>query len=320
MMSTDEYQITTNIMGGLGNQMFQIFNAISYSLDNNCNYIFPSEKVLYAGENATLRYAYWDTLFYKLQPFLQDEKDIHYDIKIEESNDSSFIILLPIKDYISYFKKHCKYPLNNFSMYLRGYFQSYKYFQHNFIKITKLLGFYELKKNVFEIVSNEYNLCYYLNNSISLHFRIGDFVKYTNSHIILSDQYYADSIKTIIDKLNNKNSQHNIIYFCEDNDIDIVCKRIENIQKLLTEKSTEYNCVFIKAPSVLTDWQQMLFMSICKHNIIANSSFSWWGAYLNENPDKIVCYSSVYYSKNYNKKVDDLFPENWIKIQDNYTY
>ena len=311
--------ITTNIMGGLGNQMFQIFNSISYSIDNNSSFVFPDNEILYSGENTTLRYAYWKSLFQVLKPYLRNE--IEYDIKIFENYDSSFVGL-PSIDYLRNYiaeKNNIQLsevpPDSSFKIYLTGYFQSYKYFQHNYEKIIKLLGFEELKKNVLEIVSVENDLTYFLNNSISLHFRIGDYVKYTNSHIILSDQYYVDAIKTIVNNKNNE--QYNIIYFCEKDDIDLVCKRIENIQKLLREYNI-YNCIFIKSPTILEDWQEMLFMSMCKHNIIANSSFSWWGAYLNDNPDKIVCYSSIYYSKNYNKKVDDMFPENWIKIQDNY--
>ena len=321
-------------MGGLGNQMFQIFNAISYAIDNCTSFVFPDTETLYAGENTTLRHAYWDTIFHTLKPYLQNENDIKHDIKIYENYDSSFIEL-PSIDYLNnYLAEKRNVPLtelppNNLTkIHLTGYFQSHKYFQHNYNKIINLLQIDEIKKNVLDTVSLENDLSYLLQNSISLHFRIGDYIKYTNSHIILSDEYYANAIKTIIqlDKNNNENKnnennekQYNIIYFCETVDVNTVCKRIENIQKILRGYNI-YNCIFYKSPVVLTDWQELLFMSMCSHNIIANSTFSWWGAYLNENPNKIVCYSSIYYSKNYNKKVDDMFPENWIKIQDEYPY
>ena len=55
-------------------------------------------------------------------------------------------------------------------------------------------------------------------------------------------------------------------------------------------------------------------MSLCEHNIIANSTFSWWGAYFNTNVNKIVCYPSLWFGKNCNNNVKDLFPEKWIKI------
>lgn len=315
--------ITTNIIGGLGNQMFQIFNAISYAIDNNTSFVFPDNEVLYAGENTTLRYTYWNSLFKILQPYLKNEKEIDKDIKILENYDSTFV-KLPSMEYL---RNHIaeknnveisKIPYDSLKINLVGYFQSYKYFEHNYEKIIKILEIEKIKKDVFEFVCSEIDIdfTYFLNKSISLHFRIGDYIKYENVHIILSDQYYADAIKTIISKDNIK-EKYNIICFCEKDDIDVVCKRIENIQKLLYNYNI-YNYTFMLSPSILNDWQEMLFMSMCKHNIIANSSFSWWGAYLNEEPNKIVCYPSIYYSKNYNKKVDDMYPEKWIKINYNY--
>jgi hypothetical protein len=56
----------------------------------------------------------------------------------------------------------------------------------------------------------------------------------------------------------------------------------------------------------------MLLMSCCKHNIIANSSFSWWGAYFNSNADKIVCYPEVWFANN--TDTSDLCPLEWIKM------
>jgi hypothetical protein len=58
----------------------------------------------------------------------------------------------------------------------------------------------------------------------------------------------------------------------------------------------------------------MLIMSCCKDNIIANSTFSWWGAYLNNHKDKIVCYPSQWYGPKKNVSTKDLFPEEWIVV------
>jgi hypothetical protein len=64
----------------------------------------------------------------------------------------------------------------------------------------------------------------------------------------------------------------------------------------------------------LEDWEQLLMMSSCGHNIIANSTFSWWGAYLNSNPDKIVCYPETWFGPKAQHDTLDLFPEDWIKV------
>ena len=71
---------------------------------------------------------------------------------------------------------------------------------------------------------------------------------------------------------------------------------------------------FIRGKNILEDWEQMLLMSCCHHNIIANSSFSWWSAYFNFHPDKTVCYPSVWFSDSANIDTRDLCPSSWNKI------
>jgi hypothetical protein len=61
----------------------------------------------------------------------------------------------------------------------------------------------------------------------------------------------------------------------------------------------------------------MVLMSCCNHNIIANSSFSWWGAYLNSNPHKHICYPNKWFGIKEQQKQNelfDMFPDNWTKI------
>jgi hypothetical protein len=296
--------ISSNIIGGLGNQLFQIFTTISYAIDNNCDFIFPNKNELYAGANTTLRYTYWNTFLNKLQPYLKYENEINCELKFIESNDSKYIKLPELSNF-----KHIKEDLN---VYLSGYFQSYKYFEHNFKKICEII---DIKKQKDEL---KINFLYNFNNEdfISLHFRIGDYVKYPYYHFILNDEYYINSIEKIVymDNINN-NKEIKILYFCEDENIELVSRRIDNIKNKLIEKGIN-NCFFLKCP-VLEDWKEMLLMSLCKHNIIANSSFSWWGAYFNENVNKIVCYPSEFYTKNICKTTIDLFPDNWVKININ---
>ena len=58
----------------------------------------------------------------------------------------------------------------------------------------------------------------------------------------------------------------------------------------------------------------MLLMSNCNHNLIANSTFSWWGAYFNSNTERKVCYPSVWFGPECRNSTRDLFPENWVKV------
>ena len=74
-----------------------------------------------------------------------------------------------------------------------------------------------------------------------------------------------------------------------------------------------WNC-FIRASNDLSDWEQMILMSCCRDNIIANSSFSWWAAHFNTNPDKIVCYPAIWFGEVAGHDTRDLCPNEWHKI------
>ena len=70
--------------------------------------------------------------------------------------------------------------------------------------------------------------------------------------------------------------------------------------------------VFISINTEIIDYEQLLLMSLCKHNIIANSSFSWWGAYFNTNAEKNVYYPNKWINSSIS--MNDLFPSNWNEI------
>jgi hypothetical protein len=72
-------------------------------------------------------------------------------------------------------------------------------------------------------------------------------------------------------------------------------------------------CLFVDHNMGMESYNDMRLMSLCQHHIIANSSFSWWGAWLNPNPDKVVIAPQRWFA-NANKNVDDLFPEGWVLL------
>lgn len=276
--------ITCNLSGGLGNQLFQIFATISYAIKYNMNFLFLYSHI---SPSISRRVTYWDTFLKRLKCFTSNN-------------------LPPIQLNIS--EKSFNYnelynPDSSINICLNGYFQSYKYFCDNEEIILKLLMIEHNKK---EILSQEGIFKNYFDNSASIHFRLGDYKNLPEYHPILPYEYYSKSISFL--KLKNKNIKK-IFYFCENSDIADVLIKINKLKIEFPEIS------FVREFNILSDWQQMLFMSWCQHNIIANSTFSWWGAYFNTNPDRIVCYPSVWFgSKLTNNDTRDLFPSTWNKI------
>ena len=287
--------ITCNLMGGLGNQLFQIFTTISYSLKTNNEYKFANLKTL-GGGGSTLRFTFWDTFLRNLQPRLTSE----------------FPELVLLKQDSFEFKELPLSLIKNRNVCIHGYFQSHKYFETNFSLIYKLLGIDERKKEVLEKLESA--LKNDLPNAISMHFRLGDYKKFAYFHPILPNSYYAKSIQTILEKDINCNNKK-VFYFCEEEDLETVEQTILYCKDLFPQLN------FTRISNEFQDWEQMLIMSECRHHIIANSSFSWWGAYIGYNQDskqetqeKIICYPSLWFVPTAKENTKDLYPTDWIKI------
>ena len=287
--------ITCNLMGGLGNQLFQIFTTISYALKEMVEYRFLHTLTL--GGGCTLRYTFWSSIFRGLRPVLINwfpeivlvrEPNFRY-------NDLQLTNLLQTKNVC-----------------IHGYFQSYKYFDRYYDTIYHLLKIDKLKQEVLkklESLDGRVSITKTdLSNSVSMHFRLGDFKKLTHIHPIMSSDYYINSLQYIMEKTPIKT----VIYFCEEEDI-------QTVEATIYKCKTRYTSLqFIKVPNVFEDWEQMLLMSECGNHIIANSSFSWWGAYIGFKSNcinKIISYPSVWFANSTN--TDDLFPPEWVRINCN---
>jgi hypothetical protein len=145
-----------------------------------------------------------------------------------------------------------------------------------------------------------------LNDTVSMHFRIGDYKKIQDYHPLATYEYYERALGFIQNL--KKDINFDILYFCEDVDIEDVMLIINK----LVIQFPSYK--FVRGEKTLEDWEQMLLMSCCRHNIIANSSFSWWSAYFNSYPDKIVCYPSIWFGPKTINDISDLCPPEWNKI------
>jgi hypothetical protein len=184
---------------------------------------------------------------------------------------------------------------------LHGYFQSEKYFKEYYDVICYLIRLVEIKKDIKEKYTYDYS------NSISMHFRLGDYKNLPQYHPILSYDYYKNACEYICNATNKMD--WNIFYFCEEEDVQHVGILISLLKK-------EYpSLCFERIVDEIEDWEQMILMSLCKHNIIANSSFSWWGAYFNSDENKIVCYPDIWFGPKGPQDTEDLCPESWIKIK-----
>ena len=177
-------------------------------------------------------------------------------------------------------------PKINGNLKLDGYFQNEKYFKHYKDDILKL---YEIDSDTNFYLHNKYSEI--LNqNTCSIHVRRGDYVEKQNFHPLQPIEYYQKSISIIGD---------DCLYLIFSDDIDW-CKNNFNFIK---------NKIFISGN---LDYQDLYLMSMCTNNIIANSSFSWWGAWLNKNENKKVIYPSLWFKNGPN--TTEIGCEKWIKI------
>lgn len=177
-------------------------------------------------------------------------------------------------------------PGKNILLY--GYFQSEKYFKDYESEIRDLFMSYEVELNdeIKELLNNE--------NTCSIHVRRGDYLNSPNHHPTQDMNYYMKAIKKM-----PKDS----VFLIFSDDIEW-CK--QNFPDL-PEKFK-----FIEGNN---DYEDLYIMSYCKNNIICNSTFSWWAAWLNDNPNKIVLAPEKWFGTAYaNWNTNDLYCDSWIKI------
>lgn len=287
-----------NILGGLGNQMFQYALAVALKdrFGDDTVRIDPS-----AFRGYPLHNGYELKRIFNVsipEATYKEQMKVYYPLRNYRMWQIGNLILPKRKSIIKENKDMRFTPsiLSDSSpAYYLGYWQTEKYFRNIRPRILEAFTFPH-----FECGSKNEKLYrdIHTKNVIGVHIRRGDYVKIGNTQGICTLEYYRKALSV----MNEQTKPEMFLIFSD----DIEWCRNE-VSKFLGEVPTEY-----------VDWNKgkdsfrdMQLMSLCKHNIIANSSFSWWGAWLNQNPDKIVITPSRWMN---GRGWTDIIPEDWTKM------
>lgn len=265
-------------MGRLGNQMFQYASLMGASAKTGYSFGIPIKN-----NSKINKEGLYD-------PYINEW--IEYKLDLEDGFNISVLDSSDVSNSIIYNEMGHEFNQSLFNIKdgvdLNGYFQTEKYFKHIENDIRKEFTFKD------EIIKESTNLKGSYENIVSIHFRRGDFLGYSNNFPPLELEYYQTAINYFSDK--------DYTFYIFSDDIDW-CKTIFG---------NDANIIYIESNNQFID---MCLMSMCDHNIIANSTYSWWGAWLNKNPNKRVIAPTNWFGPGLSHvNVSDIIPENWIKI------
>ena len=286
-------------MGGLGNQLFQVFTVLAYAWRIKTPFIFPHSLTLSTGKE---RPTYWNSVLGKLSTYTTLNPSYHL------SNEDVF-------NFPKYSETGFRFqPLPEWPSHdvlLFGYFQSYKYFDSFKNDIIHLLGITEMQKQVLGEQAKYFQRDGVSDlRTVSMHFRLGDYKTALDFHRILPVQYYVDSLREVLGGRMAKEHVR-VLYFCEVEDASHVESEISYLRSIFQQVD------FVRVDAMLPDWKQLLMMSVCQDHIVANSSFSWFGAYLSDRSltkAKRVVYPSKWFAATVGHDLTDLFPPEWTQI------
>lgn len=193
---------------------------------------------------------------------------------------------IPEKKYFQECFNYYEIKINE-STDFRGYYQSEKFFLN--IK-NEILNLFLFKNEIEEKLFNKYS---FINNTCSIHVRRGDYINMPYHHPVMPVEYFKKAITFTSCKEFTVFSDD--IQWCKD------------------------NFKFLNAKFISSDvYEDLILMSLCKDNIISNSTFSWWAAYLNKNKNKnvIAPHYKKWFGKNYsNLNTEDIYPSEWTQIE-----
>ena len=286
--------IIVKIIGGLGNQMFQY--AYAKALENK-------------GLEVKIDISAFET--YKLHGGYQlDKYTIDLDVTTKDENDkfysNSNVLKILKKFRIDFSKKIIEKNLLfdndllsvKYDSYIEGYFQCEDYFSS---MRDELIKDFTIKNELSQYSKKIENQILNKDVSASLHIRRGDYIsdeKSNNIHGACSLDYYNKAIELMNSKFAS------ISFYIFSDDINWAKKNLDI-----------NNAIYIDSEEKRIPHEDIYLMSLCSHNIIANSSFSWWGAWLNQNDNKFVIAPVRWFADNkLEKQSKNIVCRSWVKL------
>lgn len=282
--------IIIRIFGGLGNQLFQF--AAAYALAQKHRTELKVDVTAF--EEYTLRGFELPKIIGTLSVATGEEINA---LKATSTVGRLKARLTPYPNRHFYKQSYFHYDPKFFSLgkdvYLQGYFQSEKYFLSGENLITKTIQLQHAVSEKAKLLAKKLQSV----ESVAIHVRRGD---YNNpvalkTHGVLPLRYYREAIEKI------KEKQGPVQFFLFSDDPASVAQEL-NLP----------DAVVVSNELSQSHFEDLYLMSHCRHNIIANSSFSWWGAWLNNHPGKMVIAPKNWFNQG-PKDTQDLLPESWLK-------
>jgi hypothetical protein len=299
--------ITVDLRGGLGNQMFQYAAGLSLAKRNKTDFlldtVFLNDRL--PRRNFTFRDFSLD--IFTLEPRLTRLSRISRVFPVPGMWLALDLAVVGICNVLGIRKKICE--VSNFvlqpevlsthgDILLWGYWQNEKYFNDIISEVRAAFTFKQPLSGAAADIAKEIAS----GNSVSLHVRRGDYVAFKNVEGLMGKtdtSYYDRAVAYMAEYVKNPH------FFIFSDDI-AWCK--ENIKlsfpAIYIDRSSE-------GPKSAFHLQ---LMSLCKHNIIANSTFSWWGAWLNSNAEKIVVAPEQWYAGKDSASGKDIIPATWLRL------
>jgi hypothetical protein len=300
--SSKKNVVEVEIRGGLGNQLFTYFAGLYLSVLNDSKLRL---KICQPAANETVHGDSISELNLKGDFFFEEKRNIceRFTMRViaklaRSIQFFSFIRLHLLRRYNSseigfdHNVKELKPPI-----VLMGYFQSWRYFDAIKDKINQPIEI--LKPSEWY---REFSAKAVLEKPIVLHIRRGDYTNPINSNFgLLSGNYYRRALEMLPEDVKLKQ----VWVFSDDPD-----QAKETLRDL-----KQYNFVWIEPPTSESAVESLLLMSLGSANIIANSTFSWWGAMLNRTGQVVIAPSKWFKSQ---EDPRDLIPDSWIRVESDW--